>query len=30
MSVIYCQECDNIIDTDFYYIDCKEGIHEEL
>lgn len=29
MSVIYCTECDTIIDTDYYEIECK-GVHEAL
>ena len=30
MSVIYCEECCKHIDTDFYYIECKDGEHETL
>ena len=30
MSVIYCENCDKMIDTDFLEIKCNEGEHETL
>lgn len=30
MSVVYCEECDNNIDTDFYELECTEYGHELL
>jgi hypothetical protein len=30
MSVIYCEDCANYIDTDFYEVECNEEGHDEL
>lgn len=30
MSIIYCEICDKVIDTDYLEIKCNEGEHETL
>lgn len=30
MSMIYCYDCDTLIDTDFKIIECDQEGHEEL